>query len=154
MNTNNKNILYCSFCGKSQHEVRKLIAGLKFLLFWFWLQSITILLEIPVVSSIDSRNGQSQEGSIIGPGVDLSFLDGPGEDSTYILRAKMIDAIKQTSFENLKNLELTEGFKENPSTSPFFRNGKVGEWKKKLDKEQVQKIEKAFKIEMIELGYL
>ena len=26
-NNNNKNILYCSFCGKSQHEVRKLIAG-------------------------------------------------------------------------------------------------------------------------------
>ena len=24
---NNKNILYCSFCGKSQHEVRKFIAG-------------------------------------------------------------------------------------------------------------------------------
>ncbi len=24
---NNKNVLYCSFCGKSQHEVRKLIAG-------------------------------------------------------------------------------------------------------------------------------
>ena len=71
-----------------------------------------------------------------------------------INETKMIDAIKQTSFENLKNLELTEGFKENPSTNPFFRNGKVGEWKKKLDKEQVQKIEKAFKIEMIELGYL
>ena len=27
MTTNNKNILYCSFCGKSQHEVRKLIAS-------------------------------------------------------------------------------------------------------------------------------
>ena len=27
MNEKNKNILYCSFCGKSQHEVRKLIAG-------------------------------------------------------------------------------------------------------------------------------
>ena len=27
MSTNNKNILYCSFCGKSQHEVRKLSAG-------------------------------------------------------------------------------------------------------------------------------
>jgi len=26
-NKNNKNILYCSFCGKSQNEVRKLIAG-------------------------------------------------------------------------------------------------------------------------------
>ena len=27
MSTDSKNILYCSFCGKSQHEVRKLIAG-------------------------------------------------------------------------------------------------------------------------------
>src|SRR4028119_406338 len=26
-NGNSKNALYCSFCGKSQHEVRKLIAG-------------------------------------------------------------------------------------------------------------------------------
>ena len=26
-NKNNKSILYCSFCGKSQHEVKKLIAG-------------------------------------------------------------------------------------------------------------------------------
>ena len=24
---NSKNTLYCSFCGKSQHEVKKLIAG-------------------------------------------------------------------------------------------------------------------------------
>ena len=27
MSTNNKDSLYWSFCGKSQHEVRKLIAG-------------------------------------------------------------------------------------------------------------------------------
>ena len=27
MNSDSKNTLYCSFCGKSQHEVRKLIAG-------------------------------------------------------------------------------------------------------------------------------
>ena len=27
MTNSNKNILYCSFCGKSQHEVKKLIAG-------------------------------------------------------------------------------------------------------------------------------
>ena len=25
--TSNKNTLFCSFCGKSQHEVKKLIAG-------------------------------------------------------------------------------------------------------------------------------
>ncbi len=67
---------------------------------------------------------------------------------------KMIDVINQTSFKNLKNLELTEGFKENSSINPFFRKGIIGEWKKKLSKEQVRKIEKAFKIEMKELGYL
>ena len=27
MSKETKNTLYCSFCGKSQHEVRKLIAG-------------------------------------------------------------------------------------------------------------------------------
>ena len=26
-NNDNDRLLYCSFCGKSQHEVRKLIAG-------------------------------------------------------------------------------------------------------------------------------
>ena len=66
----------------------------------------------------------------------------------------MINAIDQTSFINLKNLELTEGFNENPSVNPFFRRGIVGEWKKTLSKEQIQEIEKAFKEEMIELGYL
>ena len=57
-------------------------------------------------------------------------------------------------FENLKNLEIKEGFKVNPSKKPFFRKGKVGDWKEKLSKDQTQKIEKAFKAEMIELGYL
>ena len=27
MNTNNKNILYCSFCGKSQHELENSLLG-------------------------------------------------------------------------------------------------------------------------------
>lgn len=70
-----------------------------------------ILPEGYVVSSIDSRNGQSQEGSIIGPGVDLSFLDGPGEDSTYILRAKMIDAIKKGAV--LSGIILPKGWSRN-----------------------------------------
>ena len=69
-------------------------------------------------------------------------------------KKKLNDAIEQTSFKNLKNLELKEGFKGNPSPNPFFRSGKIGEWKEKLTKEQCQKIEKTFKIEMTELGYL
>ena len=67
---------------------------------------------------------------------------------------KLNRAIEETSFENLKNLEIKEGFKVNPSKKPFFRKGKVGDWKEKLNKDQTQKIEKAFKAEMIELGYL
>ncbi len=67
---------------------------------------------------------------------------------------KMKQAIEETSFENLKKLEINEGFKENPSKNPFFRKGKVGEWKEKLNKDQAEKIEKFFKTEMIELGYL
>ena len=67
---------------------------------------------------------------------------------------KLNRAIDETSFENLKNLEIKEGFKVNPSKKPFFRKGKVGDWKNKLNKDQTQKVEKAFKAEMIELGYL
>ena len=67
---------------------------------------------------------------------------------------KMKHAIEETSFENLKKLEMNEGFKANPSKKLFFRKGKVGDWREKLNKEQVKKIEKAFEAEMIELGYL
>ena len=67
---------------------------------------------------------------------------------------KMRHAIKETSFENLKRLEIKEGFKVNPSKKPFFRKGKVGDWKEKLTKNQSNKIEKAFEAEMIELGYI
>ena len=41
----------------------------------------------------------------------------------------MKHSIKETSFENLKKLEINEGFKVNPSKKPFFRKGKVGDWK-------------------------
>ena len=67
---------------------------------------------------------------------------------------KLNCAIEETSFENLKKLEINEGFKVNPSKKPFFRKGKVGDWKEKLSKDQSLKIEKAFRTEMIELGYL
>ena len=67
---------------------------------------------------------------------------------------KMDKAIEETSFKNLKSLEINEGFKTNPSKNEFFRKGVVGDWREKLNKEQVEKIEKAFEAEMIELGYL
>ena len=66
----------------------------------------------------------------------------------------MGEAINQTSFNNLQKLEVKEGFDENPSNRSFFRSGKRGEWKKILDKNQQQRIEKKFENEMKELGYL
>ena len=67
---------------------------------------------------------------------------------------KMHKAIEETSFKNLKSLEINEGFKTNLSKNEFFRKGVVGDWREKLNKEHVKKIEKAFEAEMIELGYL
>ena len=67
---------------------------------------------------------------------------------------KMMNAINLTSFNNLQKLEKNEGFKENPSSKPFFRKGKIGEWKKILNSKQIQKIEKKFTREMEELKYL
>ena len=69
-------------------------------------------------------------------------------------KKKMTRAIEETSFESLKKLEINEGFKVNPSKKPFFRKGRVGDWKEILTKVQAQKIEEAFETEMIELGYL
>ena len=66
----------------------------------------------------------------------------------------MINAINLTSFENLKKLENEEGFEENPSDKPFFRKGQIGEWKLKLNKEQIKKIEDKFSKEMKELKYI
>ena len=76
------------------------------------------------------------------------------KNNIEINEKKMIDAIDLTSFKNLKKLENTEGFKENPSTKPFFRKGQIGEWKHILNKSQSQKIEKKFTKEMKELDYI
>ena len=82
----------------------------------------------------------------------LSFLNKI--DNIKINKQKMAKAIDQTTFKNLQELEEKEGFDENPSNKSFFRKGKEGEWKKILDKDQQQRIEKEFKNEMKELGYL
>ena len=82
----------------------------------------------------------------------LTFLNKI--DNIKINKQKMAKAIDQTTFKNLQELEEKEGFDENPSNRSFFRKGKKGEWKKILDKNQQQRIEKEFKNEMKELGYL
>ena len=67
---------------------------------------------------------------------------------------QMNKSIKDTSFEKLKKEEELYGFDQATGNGPFFRKGIVGDWKEKLKKEQVKKIEESFFKEMRELKYL
>ena len=75
-------------------------------------------------------------------------------DSFKIDEHRIENALKQTEFNELKNLEKKFGFNEKQKGSFFFRVGKMNEWKKHLSKDIVNKIEKNFEKEMKELGYL
>jgi prolyl oligopeptidase PreP (S9A serine peptidase family) len=72
---------------------------------------------------------------------------------------KLEIVLKNTSFENLKNLEKQKGFRESIKSDdgkqiPFFDKGISRDWSKTLDINLSQEIEKCFKNEMKELGYL
>ena len=62
--------------------------------------------------------------------------------------------IEKTSFTNLKKLENTLGFQESNNETKFFRSGKIDSWKKILNKNQKNKVEKAFISEMKKLKYI
>ena len=63
-------------------------------------------------------------------------------------------ALKQTQFKELQKLEKAEGFSEKGKGKLFFRKGKVGTWQDEVQPKIIDKIEKFFGKEMVELGYL
>jgi len=68
---------------------------------------------------------------------------------------KIEKCIELSDFNKLKNLEKEKGFVENfKKEKPFFYKGKTKQWQNILDEKTVYKLEKKFKKEMIELGYL
>jgi len=72
---------------------------------------------------------------------------------------KLKIVLKNTAFDNLKNLEKEKGFGESMKGDdgkqiPFFDKGKSRDWSKTLDKNLTIEIERCFKNEMMELGYL
>ena len=73
---------------------------------------------------------------------------------------KFQNAIESTEFKKMQKLEQEEGFSEAKTNSktgkkiPFFNLGEKNDWKKILNPEIKIKIEKNFKKEMKELGYL
>ena len=78
---------------------------------------------------------------------------------TNFTTEQIIESMNYTKFENLKKKEKINMFSENPiekqlENKEFFRSGPNTKWEKILPKKIVDRIEKAFKKEMVELGYL
>lgn len=68
---------------------------------------------------------------------------------------KIKQSIQHSSFEELQKQEKERGFMErSPSSSNFFRKGKIGSWREEMTKEQAKKIIEQHKDAMIELNYL
>jgi len=65
-------------------------------------------------------------------------------------------AVAQADFGRLQRQEAEKGFRERrpESTAPFFRSGRVGEWRDVLTREQATAIEAAHGAVMAEFGYL
>ena len=63
--------------------------------------------------------------------------------------------IEISHFKNLQKLEKSVGFDEKNKTNVlFFNEGQTKQWKDKLDKKTIYRIEKKFKNEMKELNYI
>jgi len=73
---------------------------------------------------------------------------------------KLNKVIKSTEFNKMKELEKKQGFREatidkkTGKRLTFFNKGPKNKWKDVLDEKNQKKIEKTFKKEMTELGYL
>ena len=90
----------------------------------------------------------------------LNFVYRLKKVNPQIDLAKIKNIILTTDFLKMKKLEEEKGFFESKTDKktgkkiPFFNLGEHNDWKKLLDIRLRNKIEKAFKKEMIELGYL
>ena len=68
---------------------------------------------------------------------------------------KFDNTINSIQFKNLQKKESEFGFIEKgPQSKKFFRKGLVDEWKQKVPVKIIEKLEKKFNNEMMDLGYL
>ena len=70
-------------------------------------------------------------------------------------RARLLSAINMASFPVLKEQERQHGFREKPDhAEAFFREGKAGQWKTKLAREQVAAVVRIHRQQMTRFGYV
>ena len=90
----------------------------------------------------------------------LEFIHKLNKTNFKLDKKKFENVIKTTSFDSMQKLEKEKGFSESwvdektGKKIPFFYLGPKNDWKKKLDIKVTEKLEKAFRAEMKELGYL
>lgn len=89
----------------------------------------------------------------------LKFIYNLRDINFLINKNKFKNVLKTTTFEYLKSLEDNGNFPESSIDKKgnkinFFDKGKKRKWSKSLDTFKQEKIEKIFKNEMMELGYL
>jgi hypothetical protein len=70
-------------------------------------------------------------------------------------RQRIEKAVRLSSFQVLKEQERRQGFRERPrAMEAFFREGKAGQWRKVLSKEQVAAVVAAHREQMERFGYV
>ena len=90
----------------------------------------------------------------------IEFIDKLINNKKGFNREKAKNAVKSTSFENLKKIEENKGFSESiiarkdKKKIPFFHLGPKNEWKKNFDSRFIEKINDIFQKNLNELNYL
>ena len=86
---------------------------------------------------------------------ELSYFFEQNYNFKFINKEFLIDnIISSTKFNIFKKYEENYGFQESKGKSIFFKKGKSNQWKKKLQKKQVEKIESSLNETMTELNYI
>ena len=90
----------------------------------------------------------------------LKFIFKLNKTKVSVNPIKLDNMLKSTTFKKMKDLEKNKGFPEavehraTKEKITFFNQGPDNDWKRTLDKKIIDKLEKAFKVEMEELNYL
>ena len=89
----------------------------------------------------------------------IEFIFSLSNRKLQIDMNKIDNVVKSTTLDNLKKLEAANDFNERARNKKgkkinFFDKGGQRNWSKSLKKDLVNQIEKSFKREMMELGYL
>ena len=89
----------------------------------------------------------------------VEFIDKLTNNKSGFSREKAKNAVKTTSFENLKKIEINKGFSESiisrvsEKKIPFFHLGPKNKWQNNFDSKFVKKINNIFENNLDELDY-